>query len=453
MGFGSFASNLTSKSLLKVLREVCPLPHSFLYAITDTENVTVCTNPITDSEGNTFACRVCNDCVNARKNDWIARAMAEKETMGNAMVLMLSYRNNPDGTPPAGAEVFRYKDVQNFLMRVRKAYKAVYGTRGDISYIVAGERGSKRDRVHYHMVLFSKRPLSRLGEWANYNFKPIDGPTMDVNCIWSLWPHGLVHPQTPDQGGMAYVMKYALKDMFNVVKSEGTARITRAENHASSIFRQSRKPPIGWRWVDEKLDEWAATLSVPISLNLKPKEYSGFWYPKGKIRDYILQFLHDINEVSKQEKGRASPQMNSLLATLQVDELELGDLDKPTDWEKLKYGERQIKTARRYIAQRSFEDLKQKLFEQQGQYDTNSYVIRRQCGGIRPCKRCREYLNTSDQGRREIEGYATLVKELYASSGAEDGAARWWTTQRRIHPSCAKQLDPEWRDAFKARGD
>jgi hypothetical protein len=102
--------------------------------------------------------------VSAKKNTWIARVMAESAVAGNVMVFMLSYRNLPNGEKPLGARAFRYPDIQRFLKALREAYYRRYGVRNEISYFVAGERGSKgTKRVHWHIVLVSNKPLGVLG--------------------------------------------------------------------------------------------------------------------------------------------------------------------------------------------------------------------------------------------------------------------------------------------------
>src|SRR5690554_1488542 len=121
-----------------------------------------------------FACRTCNECISARKNDWVARAMAEKAVSGETIAIELTYRNSLDGTLPDAAKAFKYRDVQLFLKRLRKAYTDEYRQAGEIRYIVVGERGSKRKRVHWHMVIFSDRPISTLGKWTDFVGNPLE---------------------------------------------------------------------------------------------------------------------------------------------------------------------------------------------------------------------------------------------------------------------------------------
>jgi len=274
--------------------------------------------------------------------------MAEKATMGNALVLMLSYPNNPDGTLPDSARAFRYKDVQDFMKRLRKAYGKHYqiSPKGEISYIVAGELGSETKRVHWHMILFSKRSLHPLGEWSSLRGEPMSGPKITHkgwNQNWSIWSdhYGYVCPQVPDQGGVAYVLKYAMKDQFNLVNAEGTQRFTKCERHAAGMFRMSKKPAIGWRYLQQQIDRWEERGSVPPDLLVKIPDYSGYWWPRGAFRKAALKALHDVNLTINEECGRDAPQWNTLLASLAAREADQQLLilrQKQVEWE---YDQRQ----------------------------------------------------------------------------------------------------------------
>ncbi|MCT4608865.1 MAG: hypothetical protein N4A70_06625 [Pelagimonas sp.] len=259
--------------------------------------------------------------MSAKKNTWIARVMAESAVAGNVMVFMLSYRNLPNGEKPLGARAFRYPDIQRFLKALREAYYRRYGVRNEISYFVAGERGSKgTKRVHWHIVLVSNKPLGVLGNWKTMGGKELDAMPLDQNSIWSLWPHGMVHPRNPDQQGVAYVMKYTQKDMFNIANSKGTGRESKADNHGSSKCVMSRNPPLGQRYIDAKLQEWRRRQVTPVSLNLKIPGYSGYWFVQGDMRERLLYGLHEINQHIRSETGRDALQWRALLETVSKEE-------------------------------------------------------------------------------------------------------------------------------------
>lgn len=389
----------------------------------------MCSEPPT-IDGNTFACRRCNECIKARKNDWVARCMAEKSTSGEAVAIELTYRNNADGSMPEAAQAFRYKDVEAFFNRLRQAYFREYKVRGEIRFICAGERGSQKGRVHWHLIVFGDRKFSNLGQWHDFVFKQIDGPIFSqprkkaVMLQWGLWPHGHVVIKEGNQETFAYAVKYALKDQFNVVKSKGTMRESKAENHGASYFRMSKQPPIGFRFLERMCDSWDARLVVPTSLHLKVPDYSGFWWPKGQLREYLLDRLFEINERRKELLGRDAPQWFPLLASLESVE---------KDWETLVYGPQQenheeyaIESWQRRLAEAQEKRLKQWRDSEE----------QRCCGGIRVCRLCWRGKEKEERARYRA-WYSEQVAEYVTDESDNLGTLdKWFREKGQFNPHC-----------------
>lgn len=383
-----------------------------------------------------FACRVCDECVATRKNDWVARAMAERATSTEAFLITLTYRNNPDGSQPDGARAFRYQHVQTFLKRLREEYARQYQARGEIRYIVAGERGEKRDRVHWHMVIFADRPISTLGKWVDYFKRALLGPRVGKKKaldFWSMWDHGQVDVHEPTQAGMAYVLKYALKDQFNEVKSRRTGRFTQSEQHAASYFRMSKKPPIGFRFLEKRLDEFETERIVPVKAQLRVPGYSGYWWPKGKLREYFLDRLHLINEQRIEETGRPCPQWTSLLASVE-------QMNK--DWERLVYGPDEKTEGG---GEEDFDNWAEEL-----RIGSERAAIRSRCGGARVCRLCFRG-QPQEAGADFRSWYAAQVRE-YVTSGDPRPISfeNWYREKREINPFCILRDEDGRKDAFAA---
>lgn len=409
----------------------------------------MCTNPIRNG-ADVFACRTCNDCIAARKNDWVARAMAEKVTSAETIGIELTYRNNEDGTPPDAAKAFRYQDVGAFIKRLRQEYFRHYGARGELRFICAGERGSLRNRVHWHMILFGDRPFSHLGAWTDFVGKELEGPQFSElgkkakMLQWHFWPHGHVVVKRPDQGGMQYVLKYALKDQFSSVRTKGTMRFTKSEETAASYFRMSKQPAIGMRYLERQCDRWEAKLSVPPSLHLNVPEYRGFWYPKLGLREYLRDRLYQINELCKVETGRDAPQWNTLLASV---------VDQEKDWEGLVYGPQQeiedefAAALNEEIFKHRAEQLRREQFERY----TEGGRIRRQCGGPHPCRKC--WAGADRDERREIFASFVYYKELYRDA-ARPGQSfeEWYRSHGSPNEYCRLKDAGPVKEAFDARG-
>lgn len=389
----------------------------------------MCTRPITANDGNTFACRTCNECLATRKNEWVARAMAEKYTSGETLLIELTYRNNEDGTQPDAAKSFRYKDIMNFFKALREEYFREYGARKEIRFLCCGERGSKRGRVHWHMVIFSKQPMSTLGAWTTYSGQPLEkmryGASTDQ---WSFWKHGHVYPKKATQAGMQYALKYAMKDQFNVVKSKGTMRFSKADNHAASYFRCSKRPPIGHDYLDQQIDRWSAMGALPTSLKLNIPEYSGYWYPAGKTRERLCYALFDINQRRKAETGRDCPQYQTLLASL---------VSQLNEWEILTYGqETEVPPDPREdeLWQRHLSGRATVAGFQAARIQAESH-----CSDVLPCKGCFKSL-TRPQKAEFKRWYAETYRQYLQSGAAKDRPTfeNWWFDRNQVNPWCGR---------------
>lgn len=394
----------------------------------------MCSDPITQN-GHTFACRKCNECIAARKNDWVVRCMAEKATSAETLIIDLTYRNNPDDTISDGARAFRYADVQDFFRSLREAYYRKYNARQEIRYIIAGERGSKRDRVHWHCAIFADRPISTLGEWEDFYFRPIEAMKFRRMLHWNFWTHGHVYPKGDDQGAIEYALKYAVKDQFSEIKSRGTMRYSKSEAHAASMFRMSKQPPIGERWLIQKLDKLEQLRAVQPTLQMKVPGYSGFWWPKGRQRELIVNRFHEINQSIRSETGRDAPQWNALLSTVS---------DSEKDWEGLVYGPlEQEKTEFNEEGWKPYLETAQQQRSKAARYAS----IRRNCGAPLLCRKC--WVGSDPQRRREIRSWYTLQKEQHALHEYKGiSFESWFRGQKRINPFC--WLRPDHQKAFDA---
>lgn len=167
----------------------------------------MCLAPVQIDSSNVVACRKCRVCRDNRKWDYVGRAWAEAQLATKTVAVTMTYRGNV-----VGAVVPQYRDWQLFLKGLRNdGYK--------VRYMVAGEFGSLRGRMHWHAILFfyGKVPVMQL-----------DTERWD----WAYWPHGFTYVQNPDHAkGIAYVAKYALKDE----NSQGSAK----------SLMVSKKPPLG----------------------------------------------------------------------------------------------------------------------------------------------------------------------------------------------------------------
>lgn len=290
-----------------------------------------CSAPL-DIKGVKVACRSCDFCVGRRIHSWCARAMMEKESLGQAVVLALSYSEETEHSRRS-ARVFDYKDVQELLWRVRRGVAYHLKRTGVVSFIAAGEQGERNGRCHWHIVIFSEVDVLGLGKWsAPY------GPCSDRSEIitpdgkparrrlWSLWPHGQVVVQEPDYGGMRYALAYALKDQFNVRNSVGTMREAKSEVFATGYLGMSKKPPIGARWIDAYVDRCRVAGVVPPTRQITVDGLERPFWPTGLLAERLLAGLASVNSEIRAATGADGAGWSTLLHEARLSDSDLETL-------------------------------------------------------------------------------------------------------------------------------
>lgn len=206
----------------------------------------MCLSPNRLKNNTLVACRGCDLCRKNRIQDLVGRCVAEQIASDGSFAVTLTYAQDAPNSV-----VLCYKDVQDFLKRLRKAgYK--------VRYLCAGEYGTAKGRAHWHIALFFKGAVPEI--------------QMDRRIQWEFWPHGFSYFQNPDANGFHYVLKYALKDQ----SSEGSSR----------QLTMSKKPPLGHEFFMRRADDL-----VERRLPIHSPEYSFDWVrnSEGKPRRYWLQ--------------------------------------------------------------------------------------------------------------------------------------------------------------------
>lgn len=391
-------------------------------------------------EDQLFACRKCNECLTSRKNGWVARAMAEKSLTPETFSITLTYNEKTEENRDA-AKTFDYSTVSRFFKRLRSQIKENLGIVGQVRYIVAGEIGSEKGRCHWHVIVFASCDILQLGTMKTWpkgdviteREDKITHGTKDVKRInWSLWKHGFITFQEPDQWGMEYALAYALKDQFNIKKSEGTMRETKAEITASGMFRPSKLPPIGEQFLQNKIAEAKETGQLPVTLQIKVPGYTGYWYPTREQRERWLDGLREANAIRKEKTGNDAPQWRALLASCSENE---------KDYERLTNGPEKSEE----------EESERDAFEAQirirGKEETarkEDAETRFRCGRIEPCEQCARGL--SEDEFRKATRYAARQVRRYGNFDKANENAR----QKRVcNPFCGRRELPSNKRVFK----
>lgn len=104
-------------------------------------------------------CGKCENCLKRRVSNWSFRLLQEDKVSDSSYFLTLTYGSEfcPVPVTKNGFMDLSKHHLQLFFKRLRKAH----GSDGDIGkslkYYAVGEYGGKRQRPHYHIILFNAR--------------------------------------------------------------------------------------------------------------------------------------------------------------------------------------------------------------------------------------------------------------------------------------------------------
>lgn len=216
-------------------------------------------------------CRNCWQCRKNRVNDLVGRCIAESKYSSETMALTLTYRGET-----AHAATLVYSDFQKFLKRLR-----VSGY--NVRYIVCGEYGTKKERAHWHAVLFFDGPAPRLVRPCASRF--CDRVACKGTCHkeeqapearrfdWKFWGDGYSFLEAPNYQAFSYVLKYTLKEQEDV-------QITRTH------LAMSKKPILGDKFITDYARYYVEQRLVPRNPSYS---FSDVFDANGKPRVFWLQ--------------------------------------------------------------------------------------------------------------------------------------------------------------------
>lgn len=149
-------------------------------------------------------CGRCVECRRSYVNGWVLRLTNEfkAKTTNRASFITLTYADNSlydidNGLiNDSGEYDINYSHYQLFMKRLRKSYEGKINNK--IKYFAVGEYGDKSDRPHFHAIIFNA----------------------DQQNVINSWPYGSVHFGEVNEATIKYTLKYAMKKVARVYKSD-----------------------------------------------------------------------------------------------------------------------------------------------------------------------------------------------------------------------------------------
>ncbi len=166
----------------------------------------------------TVACGQCMNCRVNRRRQWAGRIMLEMALHERSSFVTLTYQDAPvalcEDMPRL---VLHGKDLTLWLKKWRREY-------GPFRYFAVGEYGDKKERPHYHAVLFGVDP--------GY-----------ADLIEDSWKHGFTSTYEANKARANYIAFYTTKKWLKGDHKDLHGR-------PPEFARMSRKPGIGVGYVE-----------------------------------------------------------------------------------------------------------------------------------------------------------------------------------------------------------
>lgn len=168
-------------------------------------------------------CGKCSECLNARSKLYALRCLMEARMHKEVCSLILTYDNDH-----LGDNVLNYKHVTTFFKRLRTYVSRRYGKIG-LKFFVTGEHGEKRDRMHWHMMIFGWKPDKEREQFDSYESKSQKNQRWMSLKLQEFWEQGYVDVTDFDETHAFYIARYVQKKFVKGSDLDSTIRQTMRE--------------------------------------------------------------------------------------------------------------------------------------------------------------------------------------------------------------------------------
>jgi len=138
-------------------------------------------------------CGKCPGCMKRRTSGWSFRLVKEGERAETALFVTLTYDTKYVPLTKNGFMTLNKRDIQTYMKRLRKLSDK------KLKYYVCGEYGSKRNRPHYHMIIFNADAEKVEHAWSQYK------------AGFGYVPYGTIYIGQVNEASIGYTLKYMQK--------------------------------------------------------------------------------------------------------------------------------------------------------------------------------------------------------------------------------------------------
>jgi len=159
---------------------------------------------------------------------WSFRLIKEGELSKTALFVTLTYDTKYVPLTKNGFMTLNKRDIQTYMKRLRKLSDR------KLKYYVCGEYGSKRDRPHYHMVIFNADAEKVERAWSEYR----------AGCGYV--PFGTIYIGEVNEASIGYTLKYMQKP--------GKIPKHKNDDRVKEFSLMSKR--LGDNYISESMEKW-----------------------------------------------------------------------------------------------------------------------------------------------------------------------------------------------------
>lgn len=175
----------------------------------------------------THSCGKCLECITKNSTEWAFRLYLESKCHKSTSMITLTYNN--DNLPNNGN--LDRREVQLFIKKLRKAISPI-----KIRIFYSGEYGSKKERCHFHIIVFGWKPNDLV-----FFFRRDDHDVFLSDFVSKLWQKGFITVEDLTYNSAKYCGKYMQK-LVDVPKG-----------NTKPFIGMSNRPGIGYYAIDLKM--------------------------------------------------------------------------------------------------------------------------------------------------------------------------------------------------------
>lgn len=179
------------------------------------------------------SCGKCNQCKAKKVKEWTFRIEQEIQSSSSALFVTLSYKDSYVPTTKLGYNTLNYKDISDYIKRLRRRSEKNDKYTQPIKYFAVGEYGPETYRPHWHLIIFNALAPQIIEAWSEHVQPTKSSPSIHISI-------GNVVVELAQTARARYMLNYLQKPQYdNIIEEYPDFDGKREMRHMSNKMGQS----------------------------------------------------------------------------------------------------------------------------------------------------------------------------------------------------------------------